>query len=419
MKRFGLIFGVLMIGLGVISCSDDNEETPTDKISLDSTLNWYGNNRETLEKYLNNHALGGTNYNTSDYVVFDFDNSTIYNDIENCFVAYMALNGHVKRPAGNDWKLITPDASPELETALDTNCAGDGEFLPTNADCVDTIFSAYYEGAVSSEPDAADAFTIGSNKLYRPDYAFGGQIIAGNTPVDAATYSAETADWCLGLGLDEEVTVGNANYKLAIRFYDEILDVMKALEKANIPFVISTASPEYLVVEAAKLLPVQPDAVIGVRLKVEDGVYTGKTVAIGEYGEGEIMNYQLGKVISLLEFYEGLNTSGLSDKQIIDATNISAGFCDSDTDAQFIKSAKHVAFCLNRNKSGIMCPMYHWQANGDPDRPDKDFLINPIFIKEHAKSKKEDSYSCSIEDLPAGMGIDSIAAEIEDTVYWE
>ncbi|MCB1214183.1 MAG: hypothetical protein KDK66_01780 [Deltaproteobacteria bacterium] len=426
MKRFSylswVLLGTLALGLGLGACAnaegtpEASESTELD-LSINPSLEWYGNTRQYLDQFIKEYRVGGEKYDPEGYVVFDWDNTVIYNDIENCFVAYMALTGHVKRPAGNDWKLMSAYVSPDLEAALDSRCGGTEDTLPTDDACIDTVFRAYYDGEVLKDDETlADAFTVGNSKVLQPAYLWGGQVGHGWSHPQLLAFSKATADWCLALGLEEEVPVGFDTYHLAIRFYEEIFDLMVSLEEAGITQIISTASPEYLVEAAAKKLPITPAAVLGVKLEQENGVYTGRTVAMGDYASNQMINYQLGKVIEALEYFEGVDTTGMTDEEIINGTHILLGLGDSDTDVQFLKAASAGAHAWNRQKTGLMCPMYHWMENGDPDRPGKFHAISPLPI--NPKDQKEGGYTCNVEDLPAGLGITSIDANIVDSVYW-
>lgn len=114
-------------------------------------LNWYDNNYKALEKVIEDYGKDSSGYNEKEkpYAVFDWDNTTIMNDVEEALLAYQLTNLEFK---------MTPE---ELDEVIKTNIPKDNfsdkcnnkDGKPVNIDSIsEDIISDYtylynnYEG---------------------------------------------------------------------------------------------------------------------------------------------------------------------------------------------------------------------------------------------------------------------------------
>lgn len=205
---------------------------------------------------------------------------------------------------------------------------------------------------------------------------------------DQALYSPQDNHW----------TVGTHSVTGWIRVYDQIRDLIAAMQRAGFDVWIVTASPQHVVDAISfEAVGVLPSHVIGIRSVIEDGLLTAHFQGCGTVADG---------ADSLITFDEGkrcwINNVILqlaADQQMVRQTdaNLRPVFVagDSDTDIAMLKDASVLKLVVNRKKTQIMCNAL---ANHGGT-----WLVQPMFIEP--KACRTSPYACTTATDPAGVTI--------------
>lgn len=137
-----------VVAFSFVSCGNNNtnnDSASDSKVNVEEKkdekdnygleeLNWYSNNYSALEKVIKEYGKDSKGYNDKEkpYAVFDWDNTTIMNDVEEALLAYQLTNLEFK---------MTPE---ELEEVIKTNIPKDNfsdkcnnkEGKPVNIDSI-------------------------------------------------------------------------------------------------------------------------------------------------------------------------------------------------------------------------------------------------------------------------------------------
>lgn len=350
--------------------------------ALNPRLAWHGDNREQLEKFIHGPDKG--------IAVFDWDNTVIKNDIGDATLFWMIAHDLIHKPAS--WAATSPLLTPAAVKTLNRDCPGSmPALLPTstNAACTDTILSIY-DGSLPGTKTSAWSSKFNKDTI-EPAYAWAVQLTAGYQPDEIRKFAEQTIAFNLGNPVGTKQKLGTKEVAASIRIYEQIADLIQALQKNGFDVWIASASSQYVVEAFGRHVGVAANRVIGVRSVLDKkGRVTPGFQACGTYASGnrEIISYRQGKRCWINQLVFGVKGPKLMMEQR-GAVAFAAG--DSDTDAFFLKDATQLRLVINRNKRELMCRAYAKSDGGD-------WLINPMFIKP--KPRYTAGYSCKDYGLP-------------------
>ncbi len=371
--------------------------------TLRDDLAWHGDNRAKLNKMVADHGIGSASYKASapPVAVFDFDNTTIKNDVGDALLFWMVNNDKVLQPQGRDWRQLNPTFSDAAVAALKAACDAQGEpgkpLATSQANaaskaCGDEIVAVYdTDKTTTGQP----AWTRGADDLSNPSYALAVQLLSGYTADEARAMARAAIDQNLAAPVGAKQRVGNRSVNGYVRRYEQIEDLMRTLRLAGFDVWIVSASPQTSVEAFGAYYGVPADHVIGVRPVVDaGGRLTPRFQGAGRLADGnaELITYRDGKRwwINKVIFGERDATRQMSvTSSLTDRLVFVAG--DSDTDLSMLKDAK-VKLVLNRNKAELMCNAFH------NDGGTGQWIVNPMFIEP--KPRKESPYACGKWGMP-------------------
>lgn len=382
-------------------CSDDAAPGPI----LDPQLEWYGDNAERIEAAIVELGVLSDSYDPAQppVAVFDWDNTVIKNDIGDMTVFWMLNNNLVLQPPARDWSMVNPLFTAEALAGLNLACDAQGEpgqpLLTDQTDdlsraCADAILAAYYDGlAVTGE----DAYLGGETETLEPAYGLAVQLQAGYTGAEIRSMAEEARDFAVAQPIGATQTVGTGEYNAYIRIYDQIADLIAAMQDNGFDVWVVSASSQFIVEPFAAKAGVAADHVIGVRATLDatdKAEYTFQGCGTFADGNSEIITFRQGKRCWINKIIFGVADGAA---QLDQASPLAFTAGDSSTDLWMLRDAQTLRLAINRNKTELMCYAY--------ENADGKWLINPMFIEP--KGQKVDGYSC------AAYGI----ADQQDTVY--
>lgn len=419
-RNAGLAAAAALTGL-LAGCSADDasgsmgpqQVKPVAVRRLDPTFMWYGDNAERLNAMLDEKGSTSADYDETKrpIAVFDWDNTVIKNDIGDAVTFWMLKNDKILQPPGKDWSKASPYLTPAAAAALNSVCgmlAEEGKPLPTSTDvgCADEILSVYYNGA---DTGGQDAFEGWNRRTMEPGYAWAVQLQAGYTPAEINGFAEAAITENLAAEIGAVQTVGQvADLNGYLRIYDQIKDLIGALQDDGFDVWVVSASSQHIVEPFAKQAGIAADHVIGVRAVIDAGgkttynlqgcgsVSDGTNDGAGKFTGNSLMTYIDGKRCWINKVIHG-DTTGAAEDRIEDASKrhvLGAG--DSDTDVSFLQDATALRLVINRNKEELMCNAYA-NAGGS-------WLVNPMFIKP--KGAFADGYACSKDACSDESGAD-------------
>lgn len=375
---------------------------------LDPKLAWYANNREELDEFIAQHSrcgrhdrdCRGERRHHRPVAIFDWDNTIIKNDIGDATTYWMLRHDKVLQPPDKNWRFSSPYLTDAAVTSLKAACdalADPGQPLPTSTDtaCADAIISIYEDETTKA---GADAFSGWDRTRIEPAYAWTVQLQAGYTPdeIHAIAEQVITENLANPIGTKQTVgTTGGLNYY--IRVYDQIKDLMGALQDDGFDVWISSASSRYLVEVFARYVNVEPDHVMGVTLLTDDDdrltsnlagcgdVPDGTNDGAGHFTGNSMITYIDGKRCWANKVIWGDDGPGavLTNPDLRKRALFAAG--DSNTDLSFVRDAIGLKLVINRNKKALMCNGYNnYQGR---------YLLNPMFIQP--KGQLVSGYPCA------------------------
>ncbi|MED5618876.1 hypothetical protein [Ideonella sp. BN130291] len=371
--------------------------------ALREDLAWHGDNRARLNEMLAQHGRGSPGYRASapPVAVFDFDNTTIKNDVGDALVFWMLANNKVLQPAARDWKGVSPLLTDAAAAAIKAACDGQGDpGQPLRTDdgsaasraCADELVAVYdTDKTVAGQP----AWTRGADDFINPAYGLAVQLLAGYTPDDVRVMAGAAIDQNLAAPVGAKQRVGNRSVNGYVRRYEQIDDLMRNLRLAGFDVWIVSASPQQPVEVFGGYFGVPPQRVVGVRSVLDStGRLTARFQGAGRFAEGnaELITYRDGKRWWINKVVFGERDPArqmLRTPEVTDRLVFVAG--DSDTDLSMLKDAK-VKLVLNRNKAELMCNAFH------NDGGSGQWLVNPMFIEP--RPRKETPYACGKWNLP-------------------
>jgi phosphoserine phosphatase len=376
--------------------------------NLDPNLVWYGQNRDTLDKLIDDVGQNSATYDPAKkpVAVFDWDNTVIKNDVGDMMFFYQVKNDKIMQPPNKDWTKTSRYMTAAAATALSTACgalAAAGMPLPTsmnaapNAACADEILAVYTTGKTKA---GMGAFAGQNYRTIEATYAWAAQLQAGyslaelkvfaNAAIDAAVLAPET-------GVGSTQTIGTTSVNAWLRLYDQIKDLIDVMQKNGIDVWVVSASPQSNVEAFATQVNVAADHVVAIRnLKDANSKLTYDIEGCGSVPDGSGNGSANPMGNSLITYIEGKRcwvnkaifgvVGAAAEMTNPDMTKrIVFGAGDSDTDVSFLQDATKLKLVLNRNKKELMCNAYGNYMSK--------WIINPMFILP--KSQQMSAYPCS------------------------
>jgi hypothetical protein len=412
----GVVFVCLLCGYG---CQHllFKKQLSEDSI-LDPDLEWFGRNREELERFLWRYGdrFAHLENGPRRVAIFDWDNTVIKNDIGDAMMFWMLRNGKILIPPGNNWTMTSRYLTSPAKTFLTAACNTDFKQNDTRGvhDCTDAILTVYLDRKL---PDGQSAFSGYNHHWMQPAYAWAVQLMAGYTRAELTAFADTVISEMLEAELGATQTVGTRESLPAyIRIYPQMADLIAGLDSRNFEIWVVSASAEAIVAPFAERVGIPPERVIGVRtLSDGGGRATYDLAGCGPVRDGEnsLISYRKGKRCWInREIYDMPDSIG---EDMLDIAAGQALFAagDSETDLSFLQDTIVLRLVINRQKEELMCQAYHGYENG--------WIINPMFIDP--LPTREGLYPCESTACLDVVGnpkscLDSAGHVIPDQIDW-
>ncbi|MET7639097.1 haloacid dehalogenase-like hydrolase [Streptomyces sp. NPDC005438] len=358
---------------------------------LSKKLKWYGDNRDKLQKVIDERGLCGKNAGNRTHprpvAAFDWDNTVTKNDITDSTIAWALEHDKILRP--KSWKSTSKWMTRAAHRALTEACGTDvpvGKPLPTskNVECTDEILEIRHDAqTMDGEPAFEGKWDYRRTK---PNYAWVPQLFAGHTPAEVTAYAAKARKEVLAAPVGEEKTVGTHTIHGYVRYYKQVKDLIATLQKAGFEVYVVSAGSEPVTEAWTPGVGVDADHTIAIRSVLKNGRITTRTEGCGDMpdSKGEAIPYIDGKRCWINKDVYGIKGADAWERQDWKHT-IALGGGDADTDVTFVNDATGAHLVLNRNQNEIMCRGY--------DNADGRWVVNPMFIEP--LERKETFYPCS------------------------
>ncbi|HVK89779.1 MAG TPA: hypothetical protein VM513_36910 [Kofleriaceae bacterium] len=398
--------------------------------ALRTDLTWYGQNRETLTTWLDSKGCASAGYdaNAKPIALFDWDNTVVKNDVGDAITFYMINQGKVRQPPNKDWHqtsaFITQAAVDALVRDCDQSIAA-GEPLPTNTaagqKCANQMLSLYIDNKVLDENGVATStagFTGHDYRRMEPTYAWTPQLLAGYTHAEVEQFALDATAPMFAAAKGTTQTVGTrAGLNGYLRIYDQVSDLIKAIQSRGYDVWIITASPQDVVGALAPMVGVAKDRVVGIRSQTDASgklLYTFEGCGPVADGEQTMISYIEGKRCWINKVIYGDTTATAIERRPAAMRTrqvFAAG--DSDTDIEFLRDSQY-KLVVNRGKAELMC--FAYRNEGDTWR------INPMFISPNGQ---KGPYACSTTACKTSAGVggpcrddaNAIIPDQTDTIY--
>lgn len=407
------------VAISLSACSPSHsspEASPSSACkSLDESLNWYGDNRQTLQRVIDAHSScqGEAPSEAKPFAVFDFDNTLVKNDITDALNYWMIRNDKIQAPENHDWrtrdKFLTDDAAALLDTKCGTQTPP-GQPLPTstNTACADEILNLI-NGKTST---GVTPFEGANERRMEPAYVWAASLLTGYSRTEVIDMVKQSRQENLSAPVGAMQTVGTQQVNGYVRYYDQMKDLIATLKSNGIDVYIMSASPETSVDVWADELGVAPDHAYGTRYIYDhNDIFTPHVAACGDAPQDSVIPYIDGKRCWINQEILGIQGSAAFD-QAHNRQMLAGG--DSTTDLTFVSDATEAHLVINRNSGELMCNAY-FDADGK-------WVINPMFIDP--KPQMSGEYQCATAHTnpdgtksPAQAADGKVIPDQHDTVY--
>ncbi|MBA3542625.1 MAG: haloacid dehalogenase-like hydrolase [Deltaproteobacteria bacterium] len=342
------------------------------------TSPWHGTNQATLTTWIDSLGCTSADFrpNQRPLAVFDWDNTIVKNDVGDAITFHLIKHDKVLQPPGQDWRttnrFMTADAAAALTVACGTDVPA-GQPLPTssNLGCADEMLSMYVDGKTRA---GVAAFAGWNFRRMEPTYAWTVQLLAGYTPEEVQSMARAAVLPMLEVPIGATQVVGTRTLNGFIRFYDQIRELIEAMQTRGFDVWVSTASPQDVVAALAPLAGIPAHKVVGVRSVLDAGgrlTYDFQGCGPVADGENTMMSYIEGKRCWINKVIYGDTTANaINQRPEGDRQVFGAG--DSDTDIEFLRDTSY-RLVINRAKKELMCFGYH--------NEDGNWIVNPMFIQ--------------------------------------
>lgn len=354
---------------------------------------WKAASRSRINKLLADRGVASPTFDASKRPVatFDWDNTIVKNDIGDATFFWMLKHDKIRQPAGNDWATTSAALTADGRAALNAACDGlaaAGAPLPTSTStaCADA-FVKMYDGLKT--PGGLDAWgpSYATTTKINFAYAWVAQLTAGSTPDEVRGYARAAFAENVSAPIGTTQTVGSiTGLNGYVRVYEQIADLMGALQDNGFDVWVVTASPQLIVDAVSSEVGIPASHVLGIRNVVANGMVTTNLEGCGTVADGAntMITFDEGKRCWINKvIFKG--TAASQAQTSADATKrqvFAAG--DSDTDIAFLKDATELKLVINRNKGQVMCnALNNYQGK---------WLYEPMFILPRAV--KTTPYDC-------------------------
>jgi phosphoserine phosphatase len=361
---------------------------------------WTGSNRDRLNQLVTEIGISSASYSPDrrPVAVFDWDNTTVKNDIGDATFAWLVKNDKILQPPALDWSATNTNLTPEARAALNAACdasASPGQPLPTSttAACAAELMNVYYNAKTTGGLAAwNNEITSTSNQ----PYGWVAQLLAGYTPDEVRGFAQAAFLENVNAAVGTKQTVGGVELAGYIRIYEQIRELINVLQDNGFDVWVVTASPQHVVDAISRYVGVEPDHVIGIRTLEVDGKGTYDLEGCGTVKDGDntLITFYNGKRCFINKVIFGGPAATQLDVNPDPAKRPAFVAGDSNTDVAMLKDASHLKLAIDRNKVELMCNAYANYMNR--------WLIQPMFISPKTVPA---SYACSTTLNPDGIAI--------------
>lgn len=334
--------------------SSGNETQPLATATWDGTGNWFPENLALINSRLK--TIAGRRTPNKPVAVFDFDNTCIFRDIGQAVFRFQLLQLRYR-------------LAPEQLAAILPRLHGDlgGRPIPAITSALMYTYCRLWPLIAANDQKKAQQlpeyrlfaalllwFTDRARKDERlgPRFVlpFMGKLLAGFTLAELRSLTAEVVtaalteplvEETLALAAPEPIGSIEAGYPLGLQAYQEMKALMQHLENQGIDCYVVSASTEWLVEEAVRLLefPVRADHIFGIRV----GLDAQELLTIAD-PDSYPLTFREGKAEIIRRF---IGTTPV----------LVAG--DADTDFEMLTMPEvDIRLLINRNQTGLISTLY-------------------------------------------------------------
>jgi phosphoserine phosphatase len=364
---------------------------------------WQTANRDRLNKLLTDLGSSSATFDATKrpIAVFDWDNTILKNDIGDATFFWMIAHDKIRQPMAYDWSTTSIQLTTAAKAALNAACdtlAAPGDPLPTstNAACANEIVSIYDSATTAA---GTSAWAVEKTSSINYPYAWAAQLTAGWAPEDVRNFARAAYEQNAFAPIGTTQNVGSlTGYNGYVRIYDEMFDLIGALQDNGFDVWVTTASPQLFVdAISQQTVNVPPGHVIGIRNMIVNGVVTANLEGCGTNADGAntMITFDTGKRcwINKVIYGEPPATQAPSNSDPTKRPAFVAG--DSDTDIAFLKDGAVLKLVIDRNKSQVMCNALRNYQNK--------WILEQMFIAPKAKLA---TYDCpNLKDNDGNIGI--------------
>jgi hypothetical protein len=366
---------------------------------------WTPANRARLNKLITDKGITSSTFDPKNrpVAVFDWDNTVLKNDIGDATFFWMLRHDKIRQPAGKDWGMSSATLTTAAKAAMNAACDGlaaAGDPLPTSTDtaCADAIYYAYDQGTTPPSAGSVPAWSPEKTLTTDNPYAWAGQVQQGYTPQEIHDFARAAYIEGATAPIGTTQTVGSVSgLNGYVRIYDQIADLIGAMQENGFDVWVVSASPEWVVAAISIEAGVPENHVVGIRYLLSNGKQTRDMQGCGTIADAAntIITFDEGKrcFINKTIFHELPASQMPTNPVLTKRPTFVAG--DSDTDIAMLKDATELKLVINRNKIQTMCnALANYQGK---------WIWNPMFISP--KVKKPTPYACSTAKDAAGNTI--------------
>ena len=273
------------LALSLVACGNsdkvqntNNDKTTTEQSSKDEVKlekgNWANENYEALQTLIENNGKNSKDYdeNKKPYAVFDWDNTTIINDVEEALLAYQLTNLEFKMTPEEFSKTIRTNLPTDNFNEKCNNKAGEPVNIESVGADIDSDYKFLYENYkgfkgdkslddIKNTPEYKDFIaktrylyaSIGESFSSDISYPWVTYLFAGMTQEEVAALTEKSNDYWLSHELGEETWTspeelkGNAGvvsvtFNTGLRTIKEQQNLYKTLMSNGIDVYICSAS---------------------------------------------------------------------------------------------------------------------------------------------------------------------------------
>ncbi|MBU1219544.1 haloacid dehalogenase-like hydrolase [Myxococcota bacterium] len=250
--------------------------------------------------------------------VWDWDNTVIDGDVGDLVFNHLT-SGHVKL-ANMSWYRDVHFLSQSVKHALsgfESNCNKDDCFEYNNF-----LRRIYY---TFKDPQGEKAFVNYDENYFNPSYAMVGLMLDGYNREDLRKLlqsyfkKITTNDFNAVSKINGVIVPDRIRIRAVFRYFSE------QLKSRNIPIIVLTASPQFVIEELTAFFNISVDRILGIPYSLENNTIKSNQKMFLQVNGMPVVNYKMGKIKCLEKYLP-------AGYQIV----FSAG--DSDSDLAFMKA---------------------------------------------------------------------------------